>query len=132
MCNKLTAHTSNITSICMVDSSRQRLTEDGVFINVLPSSPSIVTDDENKRTILATGMMHHQQAKIIHTYHYIQDSNLRTAWATTALLSDAVKLPILNGLNHISLILQSRLILRSYWREGEKKSASLVQVIHVC
>jgi hypothetical protein len=52
MCNKLTAHTSNITSICMLDSSRQRLTEDGVFINVLPSSPSIVTDDENKRTII--------------------------------------------------------------------------------
>ena len=131
MCNKLTVHRSNITSICMVDPSRQQLTEDGDFINVLPSSLSMLTDDENSRLLLDAGMMHHRQAVIIHTYHYIQDSNLRTAWATTALLSDAVKLPILNGLNHTSLILRSRLILRSYWRGGEKKSASLVQVIHV-
>ena len=52
MCNKLTVHTSNITSICMVDPSRQQLTEDGVFINVLPSSLSMLTDDENTRTII--------------------------------------------------------------------------------
>ena len=52
MCNKLTVHTSNITSICMVDPSRQQLTEDWVFINVLPSSLSMLTDDENTRTII--------------------------------------------------------------------------------
>jgi hypothetical protein len=38
MCNKLTANTTNVTSICLVNPDRHRLTEDGVFIDVLPST----------------------------------------------------------------------------------------------
>jgi len=54
MCNQLTVHTPHvhITSMCMVNPSRHRLTEDGVYINVLPPSSSMVIGDESSATII--------------------------------------------------------------------------------
>lgn len=68
MCNKLTVHTShgNVTSMCMVNPSRHRLTEDGVYINVLPPSSSMmVIDDESSSSATIIGRWydaHHLQA----------------------------------------------------------------------
>jgi hypothetical protein len=52
MYNQHTVHTPhvNVTRMCMIDPSRHRLTKDGVYINVLPSSPSMVSDNESSAT----------------------------------------------------------------------------------